>query len=61
MKAMTFPGRRPLFATAAVLVLSAAALLAQPMAAGAQEKLAAATATDRPIATPPSMARRTPR
>jgi nitrite reductase (NO-forming) len=45
MKALKTTGRRPLLATAAVLALGAAALVAQPLPADAQEKLAAAVAT----------------
>jgi nitrite reductase (NO-forming) len=43
MKALKTSGRRPLLATAAVLALGAAALLAQPLPAHAGDKLAAAT------------------
>ena len=43
MKALKIPGRRPLLATAAVMALGAAALLAQPLPASAGDKLAAAT------------------
>jgi nitrite reductase (NO-forming) len=45
MKPLNIPGRRPLLATAAVLALGTAALLAQPLPATANDKLAAATAT----------------
>jgi nitrite reductase, copper-containing len=45
MRTLTIAGRRPLLATAAVLALGAAALLAQPLPAQALDKVAAATAT----------------
>jgi len=43
MKAMKIPGRRPLLATAAVVALAAAAWLGAPLAANANDKVAAAT------------------
>jgi len=44
MKALKISGRRPLLATAAVLALGTASLLAQPLPAAANDKVAAAPA-----------------